>query len=49
VLSIESGPEAPALLKVESVTRPTAPLTLHHYEVNVSVYAGPITEEATSS
>lgn len=48
VLSIESGPESPVLLKVESVTRPTAPLTLHHYEVNVSVYQGSVTEAATS-
>lgn len=41
VLSVETGPEAPALLHVESVTKPTrAGTRVHHIEVNVEVWTG---------
>lgn len=49
VLSIESGPEAPKLLRVLSVAKPTAPLELHHIEVNVEVWNGSLTDDATVS
>lgn len=48
VLSVESGPEAPVLLWVHQVTRATNPLSVHHLEVNVAVWKGSLTEEATS-
>jgi hypothetical protein len=41
VLSVEEGPEAPVLLYVESVTKPTriGP-AVHHHEVNVEIWNG---------
>lgn len=49
VLAVEEGPEAGLRLKVESVTRPTAPLLVHHLEVNVTVWPGSLTVEAEES
>lgn len=49
VLEVVSGPEAPNLLRVESVTRPTAPIVLHHLEVNVTVWDGTVTTPAVES
>jgi hypothetical protein len=42
VLSVTSGPEAPLLLRVMSVTKPAAPLATHHIEVNVVVWDGAV-------
>lgn len=41
VLSVIEGPEAPVLLRVESVTKPTrrGP-AVHHVEINVEVWTG---------
>lgn len=50
VLEVESGPETGKLLRVESVTKPTNPFAVHHLEVMVSIYAGPLaTDEEESS
>lgn len=49
VLKVESGPESPKLLRVLSVTRVTAPLEVHHLEVNVEVWVGELTEPALIS
>jgi len=49
VLSIEDGPEAPKLLRILSVTKPTAPLEVHHIEVNVEVFNGSLTDDAVVS
>jgi len=43
VISVEEGPEAPVLLRVQSVTRPTASKAVHHIEVNVEVWKGSLT------
>jgi hypothetical protein len=45
VVSVEEGAEAPALLWVESVTKPTrrSP-AVHHLEVNVEVWQGDLAE-----
>lgn len=40
VLRVIAGPEAPALLMVESVTRPTDSMNVHHLEVNVRTWTG---------
>lgn len=40
VLQVTSGPEAPATLRVVSVTKPTAPQIVHHLEVNVEAWEG---------
>lgn len=40
VLVVTSGPEAPAQLRVLSVTKPTAPRVVHHLEVNVETFTG---------
>lgn len=40
VLVVSSGPEAPAQLRVVSVTKPTAPTAVHHLEVNVETFTG---------
>lgn len=47
VLSVEEGPEAPVLLRVESVTLPTrrGP-AVHHIEVNVEIWNGELEEES---
>jgi hypothetical protein len=49
VVRIASGQEAPVLLRVLSVTQPTAPLALHHIEINVEVYSGDVTEAEIES
>lgn len=49
VLKVEGGPEAPALLRVESVTRPTNPHSVHHIEVNVTVWAGTLPDDEEGS
>lgn len=43
VLNVTAGPESPVQLRVLSVTRPTAPLSVHHLEVNVEVFEGDVT------
>jgi hypothetical protein len=49
VLSIESGPRAPILLKVHSVTACTMPIVVNHYEVTVEVWYGSLVEPVTGS
>lgn len=49
VLSVVEGPEAPKLLRVQSVTRPTASVAVHHLEVNVEVWHGSLTEAEVES
>lgn len=49
VLSVVSGPKAPVLLRVLSVSPCTAPIALHHYEVIVEVWKGSLTEEPVTS
>lgn len=49
VLSVESGPEAPVLLRVLSVTPCTDPIEVHHFEVNVEVWHGSLTEAEVGS
>lgn len=44
VLQVVAGPESPATLRVVSVTKPTAPQTVHHLEVNVEAWQGTLTE-----
>lgn len=45
VLEVVDGPEAPSLLRVESVTKPTQRGTrVHHIEVNVEVWEGSLEE-----
>lgn len=43
VLRIEEGPESVKLLRVLSKTSPTAPIDVHHHEVNVEVWHGSLT------
>lgn len=43
VLNVTAGPESPVQLRVLSVTKPTAPLAVHHIEVNVEAYDGDVT------
>jgi len=43
VLKVVYGPEAPRLLRVESVSKPTALRAAHHIEVNVEIYHGSLT------
>ena len=49
VLSVEDGPESPKLLRVLSVAKPTAPLAVHHIEVNVEVWHGSLTDGGVTS
>jgi hypothetical protein len=42
VMQVAEGPEAPGLWRIESVTRPTNPMTVHHLEVNVSRWDGDV-------
>jgi len=44
VLLIESGPNAGLQLRILSVTPCTAPVKVHHIEVNVEVWQGSLTE-----
>lgn len=44
VLEVTAGPEAPATLRVVSVTKPTAPRVVHHLEVNVEAWGGTLPE-----
>ena len=49
VLKVESGPRAPLLLRVEKVEPGTHPLKINHFEVDVTVWKGDVTElELTS-
>lgn len=48
VLSIVDGPEAPLLVRVLSVNRPTAPMDIHHLEVEVEVWNGSVTAPVSS-
>lgn len=43
VLQIVSGPETGLLLRVQSVTKPTDHLQVHHVEINVEVWKGSLT------
>ena len=43
VLTVVSGPETGKLYRVESVTKPTNPFTVHHLEVMCSVWHGTLT------
>lgn len=43
VLNVTAGPESPVQLRVLSVTKPTAPLAVHHLEANVEVFEGDVT------
>jgi hypothetical protein len=49
VLEVFEGPAAPALLRVLGVTRATAPIVVHHLEVDVEVWHGSLTEEPVTS
>jgi hypothetical protein len=49
VISIEGGAEAGLLLRVHSVVPVTAPVVVHHFEVNVEVWQGSLTEPAMES
>jgi len=49
VVSVVSGPEVGQRLRVESVTRPTNPLIMHHLEISVTVWDGSLTESAVAS
>ena len=42
VLNVTAGPESGVQLRVLSVTKPTAPLSVHHIEVNVEVFEGDV-------
>jgi hypothetical protein len=49
VLQVVSGPEAPVLLRVQSVTKPTQTSpAVHHIEVNVEVWQGTLGAEEES-
>lgn len=49
VLSVIAGDNAPINLKIQSVTRCATARKLHHYEVNVEVWQGSLTEPAVES
>lgn len=44
ILSVTAGDEAPALLKVGSVSKPAMRSRIHHIEVNVEVWEGTLGE-----
>lgn len=49
VLSVDAGARAPRLLRVEKVIPATHPRSVHHIEVDVTEWAGRLTEPAEVS